>query len=88
MKPRIVSKHGKLILELDEQNGGNSTNVIKAIGLGAIFLAGLTAWAQEFPRVEVGADYSYLRFAPSGPYTKGHSLNGGGGSLTITGMNT
>src|SRR5436190_24390240 len=44
-------------------------------------LLGTTAWGQEWPKVEVGADYSYLRFAPSGPYTKGHSLNGGGGSL-------
>jgi hypothetical protein len=44
-------------------------------------LLGATTWAQEWPKVEVGADYSYLRFAPSGPYTKGHSLNGGGGSL-------
>jgi hypothetical protein len=56
-------------------------NFTKAMILGATFLAGAAAWAQEFPRVEVGADYSYLRFAPSGPYTKGHSLNGGGGSL-------
>jgi len=46
-----------------------------------IMLLGATTWAQEWPKVEVGADYSYLRFAPSGPYTKGHSLNGGGGSL-------
>jgi Outer membrane protein beta-barrel domain len=56
-------------------------NFTKAIIVGAIFLVGVTAWTQEFPRVEVGADYSYLRFAPSGPYTKGHSLNGGGGSV-------
>ena len=60
----------------------NGMNVTKAIVFGAIFLVGLTAWTQEFPKVEAGADYSYLRFAPSGPYTKGHSLNGGGGSLT------
>jgi hypothetical protein len=38
-------------------------------------------WAQEWPKVEIAAEYSYLRFAPSGPYTKGHSLNGGGGSI-------
>jgi hypothetical protein len=48
--------------------------------LTTLFLA-MTTWAQEWPKVELGADYSYLRFAPSGPYTKGHSLNGGGGSL-------
>ena len=46
-----------------------------------MLLLGVVTWAQEWPKVEVGADYSYLRFAPSGPYTKGHSLNGGGGSL-------
>jgi hypothetical protein len=57
-------------------------NITKAIVFGAIFLVGVTAWTQEFPRVEVGATYDYLRFSPSGPYTKGHSLNGGGGSLT------
>jgi hypothetical protein len=44
-------------------------------------LLGTTVWSQEWPKVEVGANYSYLRFAPSGPYTKGHSLNGGGGSI-------
>ena len=55
--------------------------VTKSIFLVAIFLIGLTAHSQEFPRVEVGADYSYVRFAPGGPYTKGHSLNGGGGSF-------
>lgn len=54
------------------------TNVIV---FGAILLVGIAAWAQEYPKVEVGADYAYLRFAPSGPYTKGHSLNGGGGSV-------
>jgi len=47
----------------------------------AIFSTVCLTFAQEWPKVEVGADYSYLRFAPSGPYTKGHSFNGGGGSL-------
>jgi Outer membrane protein beta-barrel domain len=56
-------------------------NLTNALVFGTIFLVGLTAWGQEFPRMEAGANYSYLRFAPSGPYTKGHSLNGGGGSL-------
>ncbi|HKR85027.1 MAG TPA: outer membrane beta-barrel protein [Terriglobales bacterium] len=46
-----------------------------------MFLTATVTWAQEWPKVEVGAEYSYLRFAPSGPYTKGHSLNGGGGSI-------
>jgi len=50
---------------------------------GTILLLGVTAWAQEFPRFEVGVDYSYARYAPSAPYSKGHSLNGGGGELNI-----
>ena len=58
-------------------------NLTKAFVFGTILLLGVTAWAQEFPRFEVGADYSYMRFAPGGPYTKGHSLNGGGGSFTF-----
>jgi hypothetical protein len=48
-----------------------------------IVLLGLAALAQEFPRAEIGLDYSYARFAPSAPYSKGHSLNGGGGSATF-----
>jgi outer membrane protein with beta-barrel domain len=51
------------------------------VSLLAFLLVGIPTWAQEWPKVEVGAGYSYMRFAPSGPYTKGHSLNGGGGSL-------
>jgi Outer membrane protein beta-barrel domain len=50
---------------------------------GAVLLLGMAAWAQEFPRAEVGFDYSYARFAPSAPYSKGHSLNGGGGSAVL-----
>jgi hypothetical protein len=51
--------------------------------LGTILLLGAVAWGQEFPRAEVGFDYSYARYAPSAPYSKGHSLNGGGGSLVF-----
>ena len=47
----------------------------------AIFSAVSLAFSQEWPKVEVGAGYNYLRFAPGGPYTKGHSFNGGGGSV-------
>ena len=50
---------------------------------GAVLLFGVAAWAQEFPRAEVGFDYTYARYAPSAPYSKGHSLNGGGGSATV-----
>jgi hypothetical protein len=59
-------------------------NRAKGIYLAAVvMLFGLTAWAQEFPRVEVGADYSFIRFNPNAAYTEGHSLNGGGGDLVI-----
>jgi hypothetical protein len=51
--------------------------------LGTILLCGLAAWSQEFPRAEVGFDYSYARYGPSAPYSKGHSLSGGGGSLVF-----
>jgi hypothetical protein len=57
---------------------------IKVIQLaGVVILLGLSAWAQEFPRFEVGADYSFARFNPNAAYTNGHSLNGGGGSFVV-----
>lgn len=56
----------------------------KAIQLGLVLmLLALTAAAQEFPRYELGFDYSFVRFAPNAAYTQGHSLNGGGGSFVI-----
>jgi Outer membrane protein beta-barrel domain len=55
----------------------------RALMLGAILLLGVGAWAQEFPRAEVGLNYSYARYAPSASYSKGHSLNGGGGSVVF-----
>ncbi len=57
--------------------------ITKAMVLGAFLLLGLAAWSQEFPRAELGFDYSYARFAPSSPYSQAHSLNGGGGSITF-----
>ena len=57
--------------------------VTKLFIFGGILLLGMAACAQEFPRTELGFDYSYARFGPSAPYTKGHSLNGGGGSVVI-----
>lgn len=53
------------------------------LSIFALLLITLVSWSQEFPRAELGFDYSYARYSPSGPYTKGHSLNGGGGSATI-----
>lgn len=34
-----------------------------------------------WPKLEIGADFSYLRLAATSPFTKGHSLRGGGGFL-------
>ncbi len=58
-------------------------NRSKAMILAAILVLGAGALAQEFPRAELGFDYSYARYAPSLPYSSGHSLNGGGGSVTF-----
>jgi len=57
--------------------------VTRVLTFGVISLLGMAAWAQEFPRTELGVDYSYVRYSPSAPYSKGHSLNGGGGSATF-----
>src|SRR5215467_1763550 len=46
-------------------------------------LLSVTAWAQEFPKAELGFDYSYARFAPNAAGSQGHSLNGGGGSIVF-----
>ena len=51
------------------------------IVLGAILLLAVATCAQEYPKDEAGVDYSYARFGPSFPNSKGHSLNGGGGWL-------
>ncbi len=53
----------------------------KVLIFGTVLVLGIAACAQEFPKVEAGFDYSYMRYAPSASYTKGHSLNGGGGSF-------
>jgi hypothetical protein len=58
-------------------------NLTKALVLGVIFILGLAAWGQEVPRADVAFDYSYNRYSPSAPYSQGHSLNGGGGSVTF-----
>ena len=55
----------------------------KWISFAIIALLGTMAWAQDFPRGEVGFDYSYARFNPNAVGTNGHSLNGGGGTLVF-----
>src|SRR5215469_17240184 len=46
-------------------------------------LFSVVGWSQEFPRGELGFDYSYVRYNPSAIFTKSHSFNGGGGSLVF-----
>jgi hypothetical protein len=58
-------------------------NLNKLLVIGAILLLSATVWAQEFPRAEAGLNYSYARYSPSAWNSKGHSLNGGGGSVTF-----
>ena len=56
--------------------------ITNLVAFSAVLLLGVVAWAQEFPRYEVGVNYSYMRFNPS-TNTNSHSLNGGGGSITF-----
>ena len=58
--------------------------VRSALALGIVLLFGATAFAQEYPKVEVGLNYSYVRFNPenSNWTNGGFSLNGGGGDVT------
>jgi outer membrane protein with beta-barrel domain len=58
-----------------------STTTKAILAAASLVLLTLAAAAQEFPRAEVGVDYSFARYAPSASFTKGHSLNGGGGSV-------
>ena len=55
----------------------------KWILFASSLLLTLTAWSQEFPKADVGFDYSYARYAPNPAGTSGHSLNGGGGTLVL-----
>lgn len=56
---------------------------MKWVFFAAILLLSVMASAQEFPKAELGFDYSYARFAPNTAGTRGHSLNGGGGTLVF-----
>ena len=57
--------------------------VTRVFTFGAIVLLSMAAWGQEFPRTELGVDYSYASVSPSAPYSKGHSGMAGGGSVTF-----
>jgi|SRR5215472_12996788 len=55
-----------------------------AIVLGAVLLFGTTAFAQDYPRLEVPINYSFMRFNPeNSDIVSGFSLNGGGGGVTV-----
>src|SRR5690242_13514800 len=56
--------------------------ITKVFLTAVLLILAVSAFAQEFPKAEIGFDYSYARYAPSAPYSKGHSLNGGGGTAT------
>lgn len=42
--------------------------ITKSIVFGAVLLFGLSALAQDYPKIEVAADYSYARYAGSHTY--------------------
>jgi len=55
-----------------------------SIMLGVVLLFGTAAFAQDYPRVEVPMEYSYMRFNPENSnIVSGFSLNGGGGGVTV-----
>jgi len=55
----------------------------KCIFFAIVALLSTMAWAQDYPKAEIGFDYSYIRFNPNATGTNGHSLNGGGGTLVF-----
>ena len=55
-----------------------------AILLGILWLGGASAFAQNYPKVEVPAYYSFMRFNPeNSDIVSGFSLNGGGAGVTF-----
>jgi opacity protein-like surface antigen len=57
-------------------------SIRKTMLLAGIVLMGLSAWAQDYPKAEVSADFSFVHFNPSRRFTSAHNIFGGGGSLT------
>ena len=56
----------------------------RAIFLGCVLLFGTATFAQDYPKVEVPINYSYMRFNPEDSHVlSGFSLNGGGGGATF-----
>jgi Outer membrane protein beta-barrel domain len=56
-------------------------NFTKVVALIAVVMIGLTAWAQDYPKIQVYGDYSLVHFNPSKRFTSSHNLNGGGGGV-------
>jgi len=72
----------RLVLEIAIATQRKKTKMKKIIFLVAVLVVGRTAYAQENPRFEVSADYSYARWNPSQSTVLNlKSLNGGGGSV-------
>jgi len=52
--------------------------------LGIVLLFGTAAFAQDYAKVEIPLDYSYMRFNPENSHIiSGLSLNGGGGGVAV-----
>lgn len=52
--------------------------------VGIVLLFGTVAFAQDYAKVEVHANYSYMRFNPENSnIVSSFSLNGGGGGVTV-----
>lgn len=52
--------------------------------IGCVLLFGSVAFAQDYPKVEVPVNYSYMRFNPEeSNVVGGFSLNGGGGGVVV-----
>ena len=55
-----------------------------AIVVGSVLLFGTSAFAQDYAKVEVPLNYSYMRFNPENSHAlSGFSLNGGGGGVAV-----
>jgi hypothetical protein len=55
-----------------------------ALVLGIVLLFGAAAFAQDYAKVEVPLNYSFMRFNPENSnIVSGFSLNGGGGGVTV-----
>src|SRR5258708_28882198 len=54
-----------------------------AVVLGVVLLSAMSAFAQDYAKVEIPIVYSYMRFNPEDSHiVSGFSLNGGGGAVT------